>query len=261
MRRVEVRMVTASSSFTISAPVGEKGKNQREDVLKVQDALNAIPPAAGGQSILLSPDGVAGPKTKKAIQEFQLAHFGWKIADSRVDPGGKTWEKLVSLLAVYGGTDWSIKRVEHPPIPGKPLRSIDSHDRFYEVRDKTGLQRALFLFATPDQSGLGRNPALPQLQARDEYNWFRTAAPCSVYAFAGPGSHSHLSPTPDRVTISLRVRPVRPDLAPGNLNLEVNHQWLVPTSTPGVRHVVEGSLRFVRSGCVDPAARKKAASW
>jgi hypothetical protein len=254
-------MVTGNASLTLSASVGEKGKNHREDVLKVQDTLNAIPKAAGGQATLLSPDGVAGTRTKKAIQEFQLAHFGWKIADGRVDPNGKTWEKLVSLLAVYGGTDWTIKRVEHSPIPGKPFRSVESHDRFYEVRDKTGLQRALFLFSTPDQSGLGRNPVLPALQAREEYNWFRTAAPCSVYAFAGLGSHSHLSPTPDRVTISLRIQPVRPDIAPGSLNLAVNHQWLVPTSTPGVRQVAEGSLRFVRSDCVDPAARKKAAAW
>lgn len=254
-------MASGSSSLTLSASVGEKGKNHHEDVLKVQDTLNAIPRTAGGQATLLSPDGVAGPKTKKAIQEFQLAHFGWKIADGRVDPDGKTWEKLVTLLAVYGGTEWSIKRVEHSPIPDKPFRSGESHDRFYEVRDKTGLQRALFLFATPDQAGLGRNPVLPELQAREEYNWYRTAAPCSVYAVAGPGSHSHLSPTPDRVTISLRVRPVRPDLALGSLNLEVNHQWLVPTSTPGVRLTVEGALRFVRSDCVDPAARKKAAAW
>jgi hypothetical protein len=251
----------ATQQFALSASVGERGKNVPEDVLKVQDALNAIPPSAGGQAVLLSPDGIAGPKTKKAIQAFQLAHFGWKIADGRVDPGGKTWEKLVSLLAAYGGTQWSVKRLEHPPIPGKPTRSADSHDRFYEVRDKTGLQRAVFLFETPDQYGLGRNPNLPDLPGREEYNWFRTAAPCSVYAFAGPGSHSHISMTPDRAAIAVKVRPVRPDMAAGQLHLDLNHQWLVPTSTPGVRHIVQGVLRFIRSACVDPAARKKAATW
>jgi hypothetical protein len=254
-------MATQSSSFTISASVGERGKNHREDVLKVQDAFNAIPPAAGGSATLLTPDGIAGPKTKKTIQGFQLAHFGWKIADGRVDPGGKTWQTLVSLLAVYGGTQWSIKRLEHPPIPGKPTRSVDSHDRFYEVRDKTGLQRAVFLFETPDQYGIGRNPSLPPLPGREEYNWFRTPSPCSVYAFAGPGLHAHISLTPDRAAISLKVRPVRPDLAAGQLHLDLNHQWLVPTATPGVRRIAQGTLRFIRSECVDPAARKKAAAW
>jgi hypothetical protein len=248
------------ASLTISAPVGEKGKNHPEDVLKVQDTLNAIPPTAGGQAVLLSVDGVAGPKTRKAIQEFQLAHFGWKIADGRVDPDGKTWERMVSLLAVYGGTEWSIKRVEHDWIPDKPYRTADSHDRFYEVRDKTGQQRALFLFSTPDLYALGRNPDLPELQSMGEYNWFRTDAACSVYAFAGTGSHSEISPDPDHATISLRVKPVRPDLTAGaHLHLEVKHLWIVPSSTPGVRRVVEGSLRFVRSTCVDPAARKRAA--
>jgi hypothetical protein len=39
-------------------------------------------------------DGKCGTKTKKAIQLFQLHHFGWSGADGRVDPGQQTLAKL-----------------------------------------------------------------------------------------------------------------------------------------------------------------------
>jgi hypothetical protein len=42
-------------------------------------------------------DGRCGQKTMKAIQTFQLKHFGWKGADGRVDPDKQTIAKLNEL--------------------------------------------------------------------------------------------------------------------------------------------------------------------
>jgi len=47
---------------------------------------------------LLKVDSICGEKTKKAIQMFQLKHFGWKLADGRVDPYKQTIAKLNELV-------------------------------------------------------------------------------------------------------------------------------------------------------------------
>jgi len=79
----------------ISASVGRMGgKNRRPDVLTVQDLLNRVPPHQGGPVPPLVVDGLCGSKTIKAIQKFQLHHFGWRGADGRVDPNGQTHTKL-----------------------------------------------------------------------------------------------------------------------------------------------------------------------
>lgn len=83
-----------SGGIFISAPVGERGRNLPDDVFTIQEALNRVPPDQGGPKVPLKVDGICGPKTKGAIQTFQLRHFGWKLADSRVDPGKPTIAKL-----------------------------------------------------------------------------------------------------------------------------------------------------------------------
>src|ERR1700694_2588698 len=75
---------------TIVASVGINGKNFPDDSLTVQQLLNNVPPARGGPVPLLVEDGICGPKTKAAIQKFQLAQFGWPGCDGRVDPDGPT---------------------------------------------------------------------------------------------------------------------------------------------------------------------------
>lgn len=83
------------SAVRILFSVGENGKNQRSDVLAIQKALNCaikcnlLPPL-----IPLKEDGVAGKNTKAAIRRFQQASVRFSTPDGRIDPGGKTLEKL-----------------------------------------------------------------------------------------------------------------------------------------------------------------------
>src|SRR5438874_8881368 len=84
-----------ASQVTLSSWVGRRGNargegNLDEDVRRVQGLLNEVPAAEGGPAAPLKVDGLSGPKTEGAIQKFQLFRFGWKGADSRVDPDGPT---------------------------------------------------------------------------------------------------------------------------------------------------------------------------
>lgn len=90
--------IPSSTGVQISASVGQSGKNLQPDVQTIQDALNRISPLQGGAAPQLVVDGLCGPKTKSAIQKLQLKHFGWSLADSRVDPGGPTLAKINELL-------------------------------------------------------------------------------------------------------------------------------------------------------------------
>lgn len=81
----------------LSASVGRRGVNREPDVRRVQQLLNNVVPESGGPRTPLVVDGKAGHNTTDAIQQFQLHHFGWSIADGRVDPDGNTFQKLVSF--------------------------------------------------------------------------------------------------------------------------------------------------------------------
>jgi hypothetical protein len=107
--------------FTLQFPVGRGVKNHPEDTLKVQDALNRIPPHQGGAQPQLDPDGKAGPKTNEAIQKFQLKHFGWKGADGRVDVDGPTHRKLNELL-------------DTNPLPGPPPVEPEPTSQSFSMR-------------------------------------------------------------------------------------------------------------------------------
>ena len=86
--------VQSRGGIELSASVGVNGINQRDDVRTIQKALNNVSLANGGPRTPLIVDGICGEKTKKAIQEFQLKHFGWKGADGRVDSDQVTIRKL-----------------------------------------------------------------------------------------------------------------------------------------------------------------------
>ena len=90
-----------SLPVVISLPVGAgyKAKNVFVDVKSIQRALNLLDPSDGGALPMLRIDGICGNKTKGAIQKFQLKHFGWKGADSLIEPGKQTLAKLNELLA------------------------------------------------------------------------------------------------------------------------------------------------------------------
>ena len=86
-RRVE-------GDVAISASVGQGGKNKPDDVSAIQYCLDQVPPIDGGPNPPLKIDGLCGPKTIKAIRDFQLKHFGWPGCDGRIDPGKQTIAKL-----------------------------------------------------------------------------------------------------------------------------------------------------------------------
>ncbi len=82
--------------LVIYLSVGEKGKNRRPDVKKVQQALNKIKPPVVAEK--LAEDGIHGPKTGNAIRSFQKKHVFLSKPDGRIDPGGKTIQKLAKML-------------------------------------------------------------------------------------------------------------------------------------------------------------------
>jgi peptidoglycan hydrolase-like protein with peptidoglycan-binding domain len=81
-----------------------KAKNTPVDVRAIQELLNGVPPEQGGPSPKLTVDGKCGPQTQKAIQQFQLKHFGWKLADGRVDPNGPALAKMNELSSGAGAS-------------------------------------------------------------------------------------------------------------------------------------------------------------
>ncbi|MGE0246072.1 MAG: peptidoglycan-binding protein [Pyrinomonadaceae bacterium] len=83
---------------TLTGSVGRNGRNLRDDVSQIQDALNRVGPSNGGPVIKLVVDGFVGPKTVRAIEDFQRTQFPGKFPDGRVDPGQRTVGRLNELL-------------------------------------------------------------------------------------------------------------------------------------------------------------------
>lgn len=85
----------------ISASVGENAKNNKQDVIEIQKALNTI--IVHNVLVPLAPlkvDGIAGSNTKTAIRQFQRVSVGAASPDGRVDVGGRTIKKMNEVLAV-----------------------------------------------------------------------------------------------------------------------------------------------------------------
>lgn len=78
--------------LTITHAVGEGCRNVKEDVVRIQKALNAVPSVSGGPITNLVVDGICGRNTKNAIAAFQRHQFSW--ADFRVDPDQITIQRL-----------------------------------------------------------------------------------------------------------------------------------------------------------------------
>ena len=79
----------------ITQSVGAKGKNVKQDVLKIQAALNNVKPAL--TAIPLKVDGIFGKKTGDAITAFQKKHLAMLNPDARIDPNGRTIQKLKQM--------------------------------------------------------------------------------------------------------------------------------------------------------------------
>jgi hypothetical protein len=86
--------------INIDLPVGQgfKAKNLDRDVRTIQESLNKIKPQQGGPVIALVVDGKCGPKTNKAIHDFQFKQFGFSGADGIIEPGKQTIERINQLL-------------------------------------------------------------------------------------------------------------------------------------------------------------------
>ena len=78
----------------LSGSVGRGGVNRPVDVMLVQKLLNnyKIP----GETVPLAIDGKIGTKTISRIEAFQKKVLFIQNIDGRVDPNGKTFNKLAS---------------------------------------------------------------------------------------------------------------------------------------------------------------------
>lgn len=89
---------TVTDMVTLQGSVGRNGRNLRDDVMHIQNAQNRVGPVNSGPVIPLVVDGFVGPKTIKAIEDFQRVQFPTKVPDGRIDPGQRTIGRLNELL-------------------------------------------------------------------------------------------------------------------------------------------------------------------
>jgi len=78
----------------ITQSVGRGGANRKKDVRYVQLLLNGDLEAK--KLPTLKPDGIVGPKTIKAIEDFQRPN---QRVDGRVDPNGSSIRRLESRIS------------------------------------------------------------------------------------------------------------------------------------------------------------------
>jgi hypothetical protein len=107
--------MTANS---IGASVGNNGSNRDADVAVVQLLLNNVPPSQGGANPELVKDGLCGPKTIKAIGQFQKNQFGWQ--DGLVEPGKRTINTLNKLQPVITPATPPCGCPRGPALPIRP---------------------------------------------------------------------------------------------------------------------------------------------
>lgn len=139
------------ADVVISAPVGDgppgRCPNRPADVKTIQQALNRFKPLDGGPLEPLVPDGLCGPKTRKAIGRFQekwnLKFKGQDVRDAIVDPEGPTIDRLR----------------KGPGAPATPPEQLARHlPRLTEVLTaaRAALQLAKFHYNNPGGLGFGQ---------------------------------------------------------------------------------------------------------
>ncbi|WP_394889588.1 peptidoglycan-binding protein [Mesorhizobium sp. AaZ16] len=80
----------------VGRSVGQGGANVSNDVLTIQQALNAVDTSQGGPTPRLATDGLIGPLTRAAIGRFQKQNISF--VDFRIDPNGPTIQALNRVL-------------------------------------------------------------------------------------------------------------------------------------------------------------------
>ena len=106
----------------IMASVGRGGVNSRNDAKIIQQLLNSAMKMSPGFRPL-AVDGIVGPKTIAAIDQFQRQGLGWTQVDGRVDPRGKTLTGLNQKAGPGGAT---------PPAP-KQAGAMGSDPRWITI--------------------------------------------------------------------------------------------------------------------------------
>lgn len=123
-------------SITIRGSVGAGGRNDSADVRTVQSQLNGL---MNAPRVPLTVDGLAGPKTKAMIVDFQKNVVDLAMPDGRVDPGGKT---LRALNDPGSEGKWARMSMAPPPLPGAPGSSaMPTLPAVYTASEKGFLER------------------------------------------------------------------------------------------------------------------------
>src|SRR5262249_54727349 len=93
----------------------------------------------------LEVDGNCGPKTKAAIQAFQLKQFGWSLADGRVDPYKQTIGRLNDFdkASASPSQSFRIRRIFDTPYI---FSDRDAWANCFEVADTIGGTSAAYFF-------------------------------------------------------------------------------------------------------------------
>jgi hypothetical protein len=239
----------------ISASVGRLGGvNRQDDVVTVQALLNQVTPADGGPTVLLVLDGKCGPKTIKAIQIFQLKHFGWPGADGRVDPDGPTLARLNTF-------DQTAPIPQPAPTPQPQALPTSTQFVIHRMGSATSfvpVDRELFFHITDMINGLIgiywfkeiQQPMTvlpPPTHFTGASRSFLTKAPLAVDSLRCPSMYASREAS-KKVTSNMVLF-----LGSGAVQLDMPHHMIGPNGlTPAgqgdVSVAIGGDLRFVKMG-------------
>jgi peptidoglycan hydrolase-like protein with peptidoglycan-binding domain len=105
---------------SISGSVGRNGMNRLQDVRLIQELLNRHKQPTAQP---LKVDGLVGPRTIAAIEDFQRRVVRMARPDGRVDPGGRTLAALTAGPStpgtpvdarLSGATWWHANQAKYP---------------------------------------------------------------------------------------------------------------------------------------------------
>jgi hypothetical protein len=85
-------------SIDLPVGIGIKARNLDGDVRTIQKSLNKVPVLHGGPKEALEVDGKCGPKTNKAINDFQFRQFEFAGTDGVIEPGKQTIIRINQVL-------------------------------------------------------------------------------------------------------------------------------------------------------------------